>query len=152
MTKDVLIAISGLQLAEEAAGDQKPVEIITAGNYYLKNGKHYLIYDEIMEGFDGVTKNSIKFKEDYLEITKKGVANVHMVFEKNKKNVTCYETPYGGIMVGILAEDIQIKEKDEQIQIDVKYGLEMNYEHVADCAIKLDVKSKSNPEFRIMAS
>ena len=87
MTKDVLLSISGLQFAAQDEEDVEPVEVITAGDYYKKNGKHYILYDEVMEGFDGNTRNIIKLTDDSLDITKKGVSNVHMVFEKNKKNV-----------------------------------------------------------------
>ena len=102
MTKDVLLTISGLQFAQDM--DAEPIQIVTAGSYYKKNGKHYVVYEEVMEGFEGTTKNLIKMSEDYLDITKKGVANVHMVFEKDKKNVTYYETPYGMLLIGIDAE------------------------------------------------
>ena len=47
MTRDVLIRLSGLQATE---GDEGVVEVITAGDYFWKNNKHYLIYDEVMEG------------------------------------------------------------------------------------------------------
>lgn len=47
MTKDVIVTISGLQFAQET--ETEPVEIVTAGSYYKKNGKHYIIYDEVME-------------------------------------------------------------------------------------------------------
>ena len=47
MTRDVLIRLSGLQSMED---DEGVVEVITAGDYFWKNNKHYLIYDEIMEG------------------------------------------------------------------------------------------------------
>ena len=77
MTKDVLVKISGLQFAEDQ--DNGPVEIITTGNYYKKNGKHYILYDEVQEGFDGVTKSVIKVNDDFLDVTKKGVTNVHMI-------------------------------------------------------------------------
>ena len=39
MTKDVLISISGLQLEAE---DDEPIEVVTSGNYYYKNNKHYI--------------------------------------------------------------------------------------------------------------
>jgi uncharacterized beta-barrel protein YwiB (DUF1934 family) len=42
MTKDVLIKISGLQSMD---GDSDNIEVITTGEYFLKNGKHYVIYD-----------------------------------------------------------------------------------------------------------
>ena len=47
MTKDVIVTISGLQFAQET--ETEPVEIVTAGSYYKKNGKHYIIYDEVMD-------------------------------------------------------------------------------------------------------
>ena len=86
MTKDVLVTISGLQIAKKGEEDTEPVEVIMAGDYYKKNDKHYVIYDEIVEGYDGTTKNIIKLQEDCVDITKRGLMNVHMVFEKNKKN------------------------------------------------------------------
>lgn len=34
--------------------EAEPIEVITPATYYLKNGKHYVIYDEIVEGMPGV--------------------------------------------------------------------------------------------------
>ena len=47
MTRDVLVSVSGIQLAED---DSNEVEMITAGDYFWKNGSHYIIYDEVQEG------------------------------------------------------------------------------------------------------
>ena len=57
MTRDVLIRLSGLQAME---GDEGTVEVITSGDYFWKNNKHYLIYDEVMEGMDGAIRNTMK--------------------------------------------------------------------------------------------
>ncbi|MCI5711784.1 MAG: DUF1934 domain-containing protein [Lachnospiraceae bacterium] len=148
MTKDVLLSIKGLQFANEQ--DTEPVEVITSGDYYKRNGKHYILYDEVMEGFEGVTKNIIKLKENCLDVTKKGVTNVHMMFEKNKKNITYYNTPFGSIMIGIDAKDIKIEEKEESILVNVSYGLEVNYEHMADCNIVMNIQSKESGEFNLL--
>lgn len=147
MTKDVIVSISGLQFAEDGANE--PVEIITAGDYYKKNGRHYVIFDEVMEGFSGTTKNRIKLHEDLLDITKKGVSNVHMMFEKNKKNVTYYHTPFGSILVGIDAKKIEIKEEENNIDVAVDYTLDVNYEHLADCKIRMNIRSKEAGDFRL---
>ena len=61
MTKDVIVSISGLQMPAE--GEAEPVEVITVGDYYQKNGKHYVLYEEVNEGFEGSTKNIIKMQE-----------------------------------------------------------------------------------------
>ena len=142
MTKDVLLSISGLQFAAQDEEDVEPVEVITAGDYYKKNGKHYILYDEVMEGFDGNTRNIIKLTEDSLDITKKGVSNVHMVFEKNKKNVSYYNTPFGSLLIGIDAKSVDIAETEDNIDVRVKYNLEVNYEHLADCKLSMDVWAK----------
>lgn len=148
MTKDVLVTISGLQIMSMAE-DSEPVEVITAGDYYKKNNKHYVIYDEVTEGFDGTTKNIIKLQEDCVDITKRGITNVHMVFEKNKKNITCYQTPFGNLMLGIDAKNISIKEDEHDISVNVEYALELNYEHIADCTVKMAIQSKDGSGFHI---
>ena len=148
MTKDVLVSINGLQIARQSE-EAEPMEVITAGDYYKKNNKHYVNYDEVTEGFAGTTKNIIKLQEDCVDITKRGITNVHMVFEKNKKNVTCYETPFGSLMLGINAKDIKITEEENDISVDVRYALELNYEHLADCTIKMAIQSKNGGDFHI---
>lgn len=150
MTKEVLLTISGLQFAAQGDEESEPVEVITAGDYYKKNGKHYILYDEVMEGFQGNTRNVIKLTEDSLDITKKGVSNVHMIFEKNKKNVSYYYTPFGSILVGIDAQSVDIRETEENIDVKVKYNLEVNYEHLADCSITMNIKSKEAKDFTLV--
>lgn len=147
MTKDVIVAIQGLQTPANEEAER--VELITAADYYKRNNKHYIIYDEVMEGFEETTRNVIKACGDCVEITKKGVSNVHMVFEKNKKNMTYYHTPFGNILIGIEAERIEISEEEEQMLVCVDYALEVNYEHLADCAIQVKVTAKEAGSFRI---
>ncbi|MGN1267437.1 MAG: DUF1934 domain-containing protein, partial [Dorea sp.] len=99
MTKEVLLIIAGLHydtFAEEVEEGNEPIEVITPATYYLKNGKHYIIYEELVEGIPGSIKNRIKIDEDgKLEMIKKGISNTHMVFEKEKVHMTEYDTPYG---------------------------------------------------------
>lgn len=147
MTKDVLIAISGLQFADGT--DSEPVEIITSGVYYKKNGKHYILFDEVTEETCRTTKNIIKLGNEVLDITKRGEVNVHMMFEKNKKNVTYYYTPYGSLLIGIDATRVSVEEGEHDLCVTVDYMLEINYEHMADCTITMKVKSKSAGDFKI---
>lgn len=66
MTKDVLLSISGLHqdvTGIEAQGDEpgsEPIEVIVPASYYEKNGKHYVIYDELVEGIPGTIKNKVR--------------------------------------------------------------------------------------------
>lgn len=147
MTKQVLLTIAGLQYMGEEMND--PVEIVTAGDYYNRNGKHYILYDEVVEGCTGHIQNTIKVGDECLEVMKKGLSNVHMIFEKNKKNMSCYTTPFGSMTIGILASDIDVKESEKNIDIEVKYSLEVNYEHFADCSIQMNIKAKDAGDFSL---
>lgn len=142
MTKDILVSIRGLQIAEESEGEEQ-LEVITSGSYFQKDGKHYIKYDEVVEGMEGNIRNLIKVNGDSMEVTKRGLSNVHMIFEEHKKNVTYYDTPFGNLLVGIAATNIDVKEEKEEIDVHVDYALEINYQHMADCTITMNIKSRS---------
>ena len=148
MTKEVLVTISGLQFAEDRENEEA-VEIITAGDYYKRNGKHYIVYEEVTEGFDAPTKNIIKMSADKMDITKSGTNSVHMMFEKNRKNLSYYYTPYGSLLVGIDATNVDIRETEDNIDVKVDYNLEINYEHMADCSITMNIRPRGVGEFHI---
>lgn len=147
MTKEVIISILGLQDGPDTDGE--PIESITAGEYYFRNNKHYLLYEEVMEGESQTTKNRIKLEPGRMELTKTGVVNVYMIFEENVKNITHYYTPYGALTMGIDTKKIAVIEKEDEMNISVKYGLEMNQEFVADCDIRITVRSKGAKGFKL---
>ena len=147
MTKEVLLTISGLQMIED--GQSEPVELVTAGDYYFRNGKHYILYDEVTEGSSQHTRNVVKIGKERLEVSKKGLTNVHMVFEKDKKNLSAYELPFGSILVGIQANDVEIWEEENRIDVEVRYSLDVNEEVLADCHIKMNIQSRTAGNFRL---
>ena len=65
MTRDVLVRISGLQLID---GEHDDVEVITSGDYFWKNGKHYILYDEVIDGIEESIRNTIKISENRMEV------------------------------------------------------------------------------------
>jgi len=146
MTKEVLVSVSGLQFA---VNSDEVIEVITGGEYYSRGGKQYILYDEMMEEYEGISKNTIKFTDGLVDITKKGLTNVHMVFEEKKKNMTYYNTPFGNLMIGLYTNKIQIEEKEEDIRIVVDYALDINYEFISDCVITIEVKAKQSAELAL---
>lgn len=147
MTKDVLLSIRGLHF--EGSMDGEKIETITKGSFYQRNDNSYVIYEEVMEGFEEPVKSMIHFKEKELVLTKKGIVNVNMVFEEKKKNMTNYKTPYGNILIGIDTDRVSVKEEENRIKIEVKYSLEVNYEHLADCKIDMEIIAKEEEQKRL---
>ena len=147
MTKEVLIHMKGLQsindMQEQGEG---PLELITAGENYYRNKTHYLLYDEVMDGFTEPTHNMIKIRPGLMEVRKRGVVNVNMIFEKDKKNVAFYKTPLGTLEMDITATRVMMAETEEWMEIQAEYALGMNGNAVADCVIQIRVTSKGNKE------
>ena len=146
MNKDVLIHVRGLQLME-TDDEQEPIEIVVPGQYYFRNGSHYLRYEEMLDDSAQTTVNYIKMSSEGVEIRKQGQVNVHMVFEQGKKNKTFYNTPYGTLQMGIAATGLELKESEDDIQMKVDYARDMNEEHVADCYLTVQAQSKDSDEF-----
>ena len=140
MTKEILLSISGLHMLEEEDGN---VEVVTAGDYYNRNGKHYILYDEVVEGLSGHISNRIKISGESVEVTKKGLTNTQLIFEKGKKHMTRYQTPYGILNLGVLTRDVQVREEDALIGVKVEYILEVNEQHLAECTIEMQVKPRA---------
>ena len=146
MNKDVLIHVRGIQMMETDDA-QEPIEIVVPGQYYFRNGSHYLRYEEMLDDTAETTVNYIKMSPNGVEVRKQGQVNVHMVFEEGKKNKTFYNTPYGTLQMGISATGLELKESEDGIQMKVDYALDMNEEHVADCYLTVQAQSKDSADF-----
>ena len=152
MTRDVLINISGLHIGvnEVENEEEEPIEVLSAGTYYFKNGKHYVFFEEVAEGIPGITKTQIRWKnEEILEVSKKGISNMHMIFEKNKNNRCYYDTPYGQLNLGIYTTEMMVDEKEDNINIRAQYSMDVNYEPLADCTIRINIKPRDSKQFSI---
>ena len=148
MQKDVLIHVRGLHMLDNEGGEE-PVEVVVPGQYYFRNGSHYLRYEELAEDFSEPTINYIKMSPSGMEVRKKGLVNVHMVFEQGKKNMTYYTTPYGTIQMGIAATSLELAENETGLNMTVDYSLDMNEEHVADCSLSIQAQSKDCKGFAL---
>ena len=150
MTKEVVVRVRGIQFV--IGGDQRqeeaePVEVFSMGEYYFRNGTHYIKYDEMMEGFTEKTQNLIKIRDHSVELRKKGLTNVHMVFEEQKKNISYYQTSFGTMEMGIAATRVDMKQEEDEMNVHIEYALEVNESHVADCDIQIGVASREKKEF-----
>lgn len=139
MKKEVLVSISGLQYELD---NDEAVEVISAGEYYKRDGKHYITYEEMLEDMDGVSNCIIKITDQQIDMIKRGANNVHMIFAVNNKNTTFYNTPYGELQIGIYTTLIDIKEEEDKLTVDIEYSLDINYAKVSDCHIQLKVTSR----------
>ena len=138
MTKDVLVTISGMQFDIE----DEAIELITDGMYYLKNGKHYILYEEQPESSDPVTKNIVKFNDEQFEMTKKGGNNSYLLFNKGQKTSTIYQTPAGPMQINVTTHDFSVTETEKELTVNIKYALDINYNFISECEVNFKVQAR----------
>ena len=147
MTKEVMISIRGIQFEEGQDGEK--IESIQKGEYYNKNNTHYILFEEIVEGIEDPVKSMIKFKEGEMHLNKKGPINVTMDFLEDQKTLTDYRTPFGSLVIGLEAKKVNFEEEEKRILLNVDYTLEVNYEPLANCKIRVDIRSMDGEAFSL---
>ena len=140
MAEKVLFCIKGLHtVCDVTDGEPEEIEVLNVAEYYYKNNTHYIMYEEIMDGTNGPTRNLVKIKPESVEITRKGEVNTRMYFEEGKCDQTTYYTPEGQINMGMDTHRIRLTESDKEIRAQISYAMLVNYQHMADCEICLKV-------------
>lgn len=147
MTEDILISVKGLHTLEST--EEEEIEVFSAGKYYFRDGKHYIFYDETVEDSGEVVKNRITLRDGFMEVQKKGPMNAKMIFEQDHKNTSWYDTPFGNLLAGIEVTAMQVTQQEDLLEVSVDYVLEVNYERIADCRIRIRVMSKDSGLFRL---
>ena len=135
MRKNVVITVRGLQPEIDA---DEPIEVISAGTYMRKENTHYLSYEEADEN-GTITNNRIKITDTSIEMVKKGAVATQMMFLLGEKQYACYATPFGDLTLGITTKKISVTEEADALLAKLRYGLEINGEHVSDCELDVEV-------------
>ena len=138
MNRKVLLTISGVYT--EAAN---PLKTVTEAEYFQRNGTHYVLYQEVMEGFSGATKNRIKFRDHILEIQRQGSLCTHMILEEQKRHRTLYQTPYGQLQLETVTRQVRIEEEKDCLSVQADYTLEAEGRPLSACRIQIRVENRN---------
>ena len=141
MNREVELVLSGLH-DTEGTSDKDAVKTAQTAQYFKRNDSHYLLYEEVMEGFDGACKSRIKFRDNLLELTRQGAVEMHMIFEENKRHMIPYNTPYGQLMLGIETGRVLVEEQEDQIHVTVEYTLDHEGEPLSESCLKIHIREK----------
>lgn len=140
MTKDIILTISGLH---DTDGDvDAPIETMTPAQYYMKNGKHYVVFDEMLEGLEGTIKSTIKFTEKHVELIRNGAASTRMIFEPGKENMVIYQTPMGPLSISLYTEEIIAEIEEEKISLQIEYSLKTEGVVVSESTVHIEMCPK----------
>lgn len=138
MTKDVRITVRGVQ--RDDAGETGSTETTATGEYYFRNGSHYIFYEETAEDSGERIKNSLKLKGGLMELNRKGAVNSRMVFETGKSHVLDYATPFGLLRMETVTARILCSSEEACLRIRAEYELWADGRRLSSC--RLDMKAE----------
>lgn len=141
MTKDVVVTISGFHMSEEIE-DGDAIELVHIGQYYERNGTHYILYEERMEGIPEPVKNMIKVRDSRMELRKTGPVTANMVFEENKSQSSTYAIPYGSFLMETSTSRVGLQAEGDTLTAPAAYQLRVNGVYCASCEIRVLVQSR----------
>ena len=138
MSERVLFHIQGMHiLSGDKEENADKIEVINVAEYDLKNGVHYIRYEEIMDGTEGITKSMVKVKPGRVEVTKRGAVQNTMIFEVGKQNESMMLVPEGQIQIGVDTKSVDVTETEDGFKIRIRYDMIMNYEPMASCDLTM---------------
>lgn len=123
MNRDVEITVSGTQYDD--GGNEVQTSCRTSGQYYEKNGCRYLLYEERDEESGAVTSNTLKIRDNVLELSRKGGIRSRMIFEAGRTHPAGYETAYGALQLEVYTESLKFLWTEDHASIIIIYNLLM---------------------------
>lgn len=141
--KDVLISITGSQHAPgeppEMNGDNT-IQLVTDGHYQFGEGSCWLSYRESpLTGMEGTTTTFL-VKGDLVTMVRKGAVNGELRFQKGERHCFLYNTPFGGMTMGIRTQKLKTNLGEHGGSMDITYTVDMNEVPLGKNVFQIDVK------------
>ena len=137
MKKSVMISFVGTQ---EIDGDKERVELMTEGSFYTKNDGYYVTYDESeLTGLDGTT-TMLKVQGKKVKMIRFGTNNTQLIFETGHHQVSCYDTSYGTISVGVWANDVTVDIDENGGEIFADYNIDVDNNSVGKNSFRMQIR------------
>lgn len=122
MNRDVRITVTGTQ---DDGGNETITEYEAFGQYFEKDGCRYLLYREKDADSDAVTANTLKIKENVLELSRRGNIHSRMVFEAGQTHPSSYITACGTLQLEVCTEDLKCLWTEDRARVQITYRLLM---------------------------
>ena len=137
MEKDVIISIKGTQKYD--GGEPGAVELVTAGRLAQDEAGYTLSYQESeLTGLEGTT-TTFRIAPDRITLRREGTLNSEMIFQEGQKHVSLYETPYGGLMLGVNTHRAKADLGTAGGRLSIRYALEVDSQPIGENSFEIQV-------------
>lgn len=139
MNKKVYVSVVGTTTID---GENDKTELVTEGEYAMRNGKYMLRYKEHLADFGTDCSTMIKIDKDTVVMTRSGSANTQMIFENGKRHLSHYETPMGSFTIGVSTDKLNVKVDSEGGDVEINYVLDINSSAQVENHLHLNIRGE----------
>lgn len=144
MEKNVVVTIAGVhtEIGELEYFEEQPIEVITIGTYYFKDGKHYIFTEEKIPEEGTSIKTRVQIEDGKIvQIFKSGACNTHLYFAEGQMFQCHYQTMYGILRMVVYTSEVMLEVEEEELRLRVNYSICMEGQPQQDCIIRIRANS-----------
>lgn len=125
----------------DVQGQREKSELTTTAEIHGTHDDYYVIYEEQSEELLGCTTTVHVENSNCVTVSRNGAYNTELKMEKGRRNLCCYNTPVGQIMMGVFTSAIRSDyEENKKTVLDFSYSLDFNNELLSKNRIKITAK------------
>ena len=142
--KNVLISIRGTQRPNhpQPDADNSPVsvELVTGGSYeYCGEGSWFTYEESELTGMEG-TLTTFKMEDGLVTLTREGSVNTQMLFQKGRRHVFLYDTPFGAMTMGVDTQRLRTRADEHGGEMDIIYAVDIDNVPLGKNTFRIDWK------------
>jgi len=145
MEKNVIISIKGMQ-AYEGTGDDS-IELVTEGRLLDcgEDGLSLSYQERELTGMEGTLTTFQVEKNGRITLLRMGEVNSQMVFEEGRRHLSLYQTPYGDLSVGVLANKVKNTLNMSGGELEIDYAIEIDHILAGQNLFHIKVREDNRP-------
>ena len=139
MKKKALISIVSNQFGE----DNSEIEVVTPGEFTVCDDGFKAVYQETeISGMEG-TVTRLLINDNSVSLEREGTTTSKMYFEKDKSDVSLYDTPYGTLELKIKTNELEIDLNENGGNVFIEYKMIVGDQSVQNTKLKINIKSEN---------
>ncbi len=145
MEKNVIISIKGMQNSAEAGEDA--IELVTEGRLLDcgDDGLSLSYQESELTGMEGTLTTFQVEKNGRVTLLRMGEVNSQMVFEEGRRHLSLYQTPYGDLAMGILANRVRSTLDMSGGELEIDYAIEIDHLLAGQNLFHIHVREDNRP-------
>ena len=133
--KKVMISIAGKQIND---GDEEKIELVTEGEYEYGPEVSTLTYQESsLTGMEGTT-TTFQIEPSVVTLSREGTVTSQMLFQRGRKHLFLYSTPYGANTMGISTRRLTVRLDENGGHLEIVYELDVDNYRIGSNEFTID--------------